>query len=90
MEGKDPIDFFRVLFDDRVMELILTETCRYANQHLEREKDHLDTHPNARAHEWQTTLTCKEVEAFLALLIAMGICGFPSLRYVVSTHSVIL
>ena len=76
-----PVDFFRLMFDDRVFDLILTETNRYADQYLEREKEYLESHPKARAHEWRKTeLTIKEVEAFIALLIAMGLCGFPSQR----------
>ena len=81
MEGKSPVDFFRLLFDSRVIDLVHTETIRYAGQYLEREKEHLDAHPHARAHDWQKQLlTHKEIEAFLALLIGMGICGFPTFR----------
>ena len=81
MEDKEPIDFFHLFFDQRVLDLIHRETTRYTNQYLEREKEHLDTHPRARAHEWyKAPLTLKEVEVFLALIIAMGICGFPTLR----------
>ena len=81
MEGKSPVEFFRLMFDDRVTDLIYSETSRYANQYLERERQHLDTHPHARAHDWQRNpLTLKEVDAFLALLIAMGLCGLPTLR----------
>ena len=81
MEGRDPIDFFRLMFDDRILDLIFTETTRYAEQYLEREREHLESHPNARAHDIRKNrLTCKEVEAFLSLLIAMGMCGFPTLR----------
>ena len=75
------MDFFRLMFDERVLDLIFNETNRYATQYLEREREHLDTHPNARAHEWRKQqLTIKEIDAFIALLIAMGICGFPTLR----------
>lgn len=81
MKGKEPIDFFRLMFDEHVVDLILTETNRYATQYLKQEKKHLHSHPNARAHEWhKTEFTAKEVEAFIALVIAMGICGFPTLR----------
>ena len=81
MEGKGPVDFFRLIFDERVIDLLYRETSRYAQQYLEREKEHLEAHPNARAHEWgKTQLTAKEIEAFLAILIAMGICGFLTLR----------
>ena len=37
------------------------------------EREFLESHPKARAHEWgKTKLTIKEIEA---ILIAMGICG---------------
>ena len=79
--GLEPVDYFRLIFDDRVIDLIFTETNRYASQFLEQQKEHLERHPKARAHEWEKTkLTKKEIEAFLGLLLAMGICGFPTLR----------
>ena len=82
-DGMSPVDFFCLMFDERVFDLIFTETRRYANQYLEREREHLATHPNARAHEWgKTQLTIKEIEAFIAILIAVGICGLPTLRYI--------
>ena len=81
MTDKAPVDFFRLFFDERVIDLILTETTCYADRYLGREKEHLDTHPYARTHDWRRApLARKEVEVFLALLIAMGICGFPTLR----------
>ena len=59
---------------------VFNETNRYATQYLEREREHLDTHPNARAHEWRKQqLTINKIDAFIALPIAMGICGFPIL-----------
>lgn len=81
MTDKAPVDYFRLFFDDRVMDLILQETTRYSEQYLEREREYLDTHPHARAHEWRRQpLTLKEVDTFVALLIGMGLCGFPTLR----------
>ena len=79
MRGKFPVDFFRLMFDERVLDLIFNETNCYATQYVESEKEHLDTHPIARAHEWRKLLTIKEIDAFIALLIAMEICGFPTL-----------
>ena len=80
MRDRAAIDFFRLFFDERVMALIHSETTRYAEQYLEKEKDHLSTHPHARAHDWRRApLSMKEV--LIALHIAMGICGFPTLRY---------
>ena len=81
MRESSPVDCFRLFFDDRVLTLIHTETTQYVSQYLEREREHLQTHPQARAHEWRRSpLIMKEVEAFLALLIGMGNCGFPTLR----------
>ena len=81
MGDKSPLDFFRLLFDEDIMRLLHTETLRYAEQYMVREKDHLQEHPQARAHMWRRSpLLPKELDVFLALLIAMGICGLPTLR----------
>ena len=82
MDGKSPVDFFRLLFDERVFNLIYEETTRYATQYLEKNKEYLESHPHARAHEWtKHPLKPKEIDAFFALVIGMGICGYPSIRY---------
>ena len=81
MEDKAPIDFFRLFFGGQVLSLIHTETQRYTEQYLQREKEHLEKHPKARAHDWKRApLLLKEIEVFLAIIIAIGICGFPTLR----------
>ena len=83
MTEKSPIDFFRLFFSEQVLNLIETETRQYTEQYLRRESDYLQQHPKARAHEWKRfPLTRKELEVFLALIIAMGVCGFPTLRCV--------
>ena len=83
MESKSPLDFFRLFFSREVIQLIHTETRRYAEQYLERERDYLQQHPKARAHEWtKHPILLKEIEVFIAIVIAMGICGLPTLRYV--------
>ena len=83
MENSTPIDFFRLFFTGRVLHLIYNETRRYADQYMEREREHLEQHPKARAHDWRRApLMLKEVEVFLSVIIAMGVCGFPTLRYI--------
>ena len=83
MAEKSPIDFFGLFFSEQVLDLIETETRRYTEQYLRRESDYLQQHPKARAHEWKRfPLMRKELEVFLALIIAMGVCGFPTLRCV--------
>ena len=52
-DGMAPVDFFRLMFDGDVLNLIFTETNRYASQYLQREREHLESHPKARAHDWK-------------------------------------
>jgi hypothetical protein len=79
MTGQPPVEYFRLFFDRQIFELLFTETTRLAEQYLEMEREHLASHPKARAHEWRRhPLTWKEVEVFIALLIA--ICDFPTIR----------
>ena len=83
MEEKTPIQFFRLFFTEQVLDLIETETRRYTDQYLRRESEYLEQHPKARAHEWKRSpLMRKELEVFVSLIIAMGVCGFPTLRCV--------
>ena len=82
LEGKSPVEFFRLFFCSQVLSLIQCETNRYAQQYLEKKEEYLRQHPKARAKEWiRAPLVLKELEVFLAIIIAMGICGFPTLRY---------
>ena len=82
MEDRSPVDFFRLFFTSEILQLIYTETQRYYQQYLERERVYLQDHPKARAHEWKRApLLMKEIEIFLAILIGMGVCGLPTLRY---------
>ena len=76
-----PVDFFYLFFTEDVMELVFEETKRYIQQYLVREREYMDTHPYSRAHELvRTPLVKKELDILLALIIAIGACGFPTLR----------
>ncbi len=82
MTGKSPVEFFRLFFTPEVIELIFNETTRYAEQQLAASKDYLDTHPHARGHDWlKRPMKKEEVEILLALLITMGVIGYPTIRY---------
>jgi hypothetical protein len=79
MTRQPPVEYFRLFFDRQIFDLLFTETTKLAEQYLEREREHLPSHPKTRAHEWRGhPLTWKEVEVSIALLIA--ICGFPTIR----------
>ena len=80
MEEKSPLEFFRLLFNDGVMDVLFSETRRYIQQYLDREQDYTYAHPQARAHEWhRTPLLRKELDIFLALVIGMGVAAFQHL-----------
>ena len=75
------MDCFLQLFDQRALELLHKETLRYLEQYLEDKKEHLDEHPNARVHDLaRHPITLEDMKVFIAILIGMGICGFPTIR----------
>ena len=81
MSGKKPVDFFTLLFDECAKKHILDKTNRYAQHFLEQNAQFLKHHPQSRAHDWACRLMQqKEVDALLAILTAMGIVGYPTLR----------
>ena len=83
MEDKSPVEFFHLFFTEDVMELVFEESKRYIELYLQREREYMERHPFSRAHEWmRTPLVKKELDILLALIIAMGACGFPTLRCV--------
>ena len=77
MEGKQPIDFFRLFFGDDVKKLILSETTRYAEQQLAASEEYLEAHKHAWGHAWRKTpMDMAEVDP----LLAMGLFSFPTVR----------
>ena len=81
MRGKEPLDFFHLMFHEKVKEIIYQETTCHAEDYIRQNKQYLSDHPTARAHDWiRTPMSLKEVDALLAMVIDMGIVGFPTLR----------
>ena len=82
--GAEPVDFFLHVFDDSVCELIHTQTVRYYQQYLVKNQEHLDQHKEARAHIMfvKHPITIDDIYRFISILIAMGICGYPTISYV--------
>lgn len=73
-EGVSMVDYFRLIFDDWLLNLIFTETNRYADQYVQRERVYLGAYPKAQTHDWKKcAFTLKEWYAFLALIIGMGL-----------------
>ena len=81
MTSTEPVDFFNLFFNEDVKNLIHSQSTLYAEQYITDNEEYLSQHPNARAHDWKRNpMTLKEVDVFLAMLIAMGIVGYPTLR----------
>ena len=81
LSGQSPVDFFLQLIDDDILQMIHRETVRYLEQYMDDNKDYLDEHPKARVHELSRhPITLEDIKAFIAILIGMGICGFPLIR----------
>ena len=73
-ENPTALDYFRLSFTGRVINLIVTETNRYAQQYLEREGQNLRRH--FILQHWVPT-DHDEMCALLGLLILMGIVHKP-------------
>ena len=82
MTNKTPLAFFNLYFTSAVKDLIHMETVRYAEQELASMETYLDDHPNARGHDWRRNpMKREEVDPLLAIIITMGVVGYPSVRY---------
>ena len=81
MNGKKPIDFFRLFFTHEVKELIYRESTRYAEQQLAASEEYLEQHKHARGHSWKKNpVKIEEVDPLLAIIILMGLVSFPTIR----------
>ena len=63
-----PYDYFKLIFDDSFIDIIVRETNRYASQYIA----NAVLSPRARAKSWQT-VTRKEMEVFLGLVLLTGL-----------------
>lgn len=77
MTNKTPVDFFRLLLTDQMLEQIVQQTNLYAQQFL----DSSTLPPRSRANLWEKKQhNLAELRKFLALVIVMGIIHFPSVE----------
>ncbi|VEN43200.1 unnamed protein product [Callosobruchus maculatus] len=70
---KGPIDIYRLLVDDSVLDLIVTETNRYASQKIS-----MGYSGKSRIKHWTDT-NKSEICKFLAIAIIMGLSHVPSI-----------
>ena len=71
--------------------MITTETCKYAEQKIHQNADHLRQHKEARGNQWKRNpMKREEVNPFLAIILTMGIIGYPRVRLVSTVTSHLL
>ena len=76
-DASDPLEFFKLFFTDELIDIIVTETNRYAGQFLAENQGALKE--RSRAKEWKET-DAKEIKVFLALLLMQGIVYKPDIE----------
>ena len=72
IDSIDPLDYFRLFFDESVFMFIADETNKYAERYLSNK----ELTPSSRLLKWSTTNT-KELMSFLGLLLLQGLVTKP-------------
>ena len=75
-ENLEPIDFAKLYLTDEIIDLIVVETNRYAQQYI---ADHMPLPPHSPVNDWKPT-TPDEIRCFLGFCILMGIIYKPHLN----------
>ena len=84
-DSPQQIDFVELYFTETLLQLIATETTRYAEQYVEVNPEMVDSSYVGR---W-TPVTCSEMKVFLGLLLLNGIIQKGSLNSYRSTEELI-
>ena len=74
LEKENVLEIFESFFTDELIQIIVNETNRHAEQFLEKNKDNIKR--RSRVKNWRET-NCDEIRTFLGLLILQGICSKP-------------
>ena len=72
-----PLEIFKVLLKDDILDQIVTQTNLYAKQFI---SSHPVT-PHSRVHGWsRESFTREELQKFISLIIVMGLVNLPTLE----------
>lgn len=81
MTATAPIDFFHLFITEDIKNNIYEESTKYASQYLEDNAQYLEQHKHARANDLKKRpMERSEVNIMLAIILTMGIIGYPSIR----------
>lgn len=75
-DSGDPLEFFQLFFDDEILDFIVQETNRYAEDFF----GSTDLTPSSRALNWKDT-DRREIKKFLAILLLQGMVQKPVERW---------
>lgn len=79
-----PIDYFRCFVTDETVELMVTETNRYAQQYLHNK----ELKAKSRVRKWHET-NGVEMQKFIGILLQMGLVRKPSIEDYWSTNYIL-
>lgn len=79
LSGKTPYEFFRHFLNNEVLQLIVSETNKYAEQQICKG---ISPHPHLQ--DWEQT-NVEEIEQFFGILMWMGLGTFPHINSYWST-----
>ena len=75
------LEFFNHFFTSEGKDLIYTETVRFAEREVASSEEYLDKYCHVRGNEWRRNpIERNEVIPLLAIIITMGVVGYPTLR----------
>ena len=74
-ENTLPIEIFNQFFDDSIMEIIVTETNRYAQQIVSSRQ----IRRSSRMNRWKD-ITKEEMETFLGIILVTGLIKYPKME----------
>ena len=73
-----PLDVFKMLLTDDILDQIVTQTNLYADQYI---SSHPDLPKGSRVHGWsREPFTRQELQKFISLIIVMGLVNLPTLE----------
>ena len=82
MNSMQPIDFFKLFLTDDLINLMVTETNRYADQEINK---HLPLRRSSRLNPWKS-VDHQEMCQFLGILLHMGCVKLPTFEHYWSTN----
>ena len=77
MADKSPLDFFKLLVTDDMLDHVVEQTNIYAEQYI----SSTDLPPHSRVHGWSNKPHDRaELQKFLAITITMGLVNYPHME----------